>query len=123
MKTLKKILVVDDEQDLRNLLTERLMAAGYNVSTAINGKEGLEKATAEKPDLIILDVMLPDTDGFKLCGLIKSNKEMKNIPIIMLTCLGQIEDIKAAIEKGASAYIAKPFDPKVLLSRIRALIG
>jgi len=119
----KKILLVDDEVQLTEMVKMRLEAAGYSVSCAYDGKDGLEKARQEKPDLIILDLMLPKMDGYKVCGLLKNDARYAKIPIVMFTARAQDEDIGLAGELGASAYITKPFDPKLLLGKIKELLG
>ncbi|MDP3791427.1 MAG: response regulator [Candidatus Omnitrophota bacterium] len=119
----KKILVVDDEVQLVEMLKMRLEATGYGVVCAYDGQEALEKAKKEKPDLIILDLMLPKMDGYKVCGLLKNDSRYAKIPIIMFTARAQEEDIALGKEMGAEAYITKPFDPKLLLGKIQELIG
>ena len=119
----KRILIVDDEVQLVEMVKMRLEAAGYPVITAYDGQEALEKAKKEKPDLIILDLMLPKMDGYKVCGLLKNDNRYANIPIIMFTARAQEEDIALGKSLGAEAYITKPFDPKLLLTKIKELIG
>lgn len=118
----KKLLLVDDEKDLVDAVVLRLEANGYEVSVAYDGQEGLDKAIKEKPDLIILDLMLPKIDGYKVCTLLKTDTKYNNIPIIMFTARAQESDIKKGKELGADAYIIKPFDSQVLLDKIKALI-
>lgn len=119
----KKILVVDDETQLVEMVKIRLEAAGYMVVCAYDGQEALEKAKKEKPDLIILDLMLPKMDGYKVCGLLKNDSRYGKIPIIMFTAKAQDEDMVLGRELGADAYMTKPFDPKLLLGKIQDLIG
>ncbi len=119
----KKILVVDDERDLVETITFRLEAAGYEVSSAFDGQEGLEKAREIKPDLILLDVMMPKMDGYQVCRMLKFDDDYKNIPIIMLTARGQEQDKKTGGDVGADDYITKPFDSKDLLARIQKMLG
>lgn len=118
----KRILLVDDEKELVQTVTMRLEANGYEVIPAYDGKEALDKAKKEKPDLIILDLMLPKMDGYKVCGLLKADARYNKIPIIMFTARAQEEDIKMGQEVGAEAYIIKPFEPKALLDKIQELI-
>lgn len=118
----KKILIIEDEKDLVDALTLRLQANGYDCIAAYDGSEGLMKAKKEKPDLIILDLMLPKIDGFKVCGLLKFDEKYKNIPIIMLTARAQESDIELGREVCANAYIIKPFDAKVLVGKIKELL-
>ena len=119
----KKILIVDDEVQLVEMVKLRLEANGYSVITACDGQEGLDKARIEKPDLIILDLMLPKIDGYKVCTMLKFDEKYKNIPIILFTARAQQEDEKLGKEVGADAYITKPFEPQVLLDKIKALIS
>lgn len=119
----KKILVVDDEVQLVEMLKMRLEASNYNVITAYDGQEALGKARKEKPDLIILDLMLPKIDGYKVCRMLKFDEKYKKIPIIMFTARAQDEDKEMGQEVGAEAYITKPFEPKILLGKIKELIG
>ncbi len=119
----KRILVVDDEVDLVETLTFRLEANGYEVIKAHDGQVGLDIAKKDKPDLMILDLMLPKMDGYKVCGLLKADARYKKIPIIMFTARAQESDKKIGEEVGADAYITKPFDPQVLLAKIKELLG
>jgi len=119
----KRILIIDDEEQLVEMVKMRLEAAGYSVLCAFDGKEGIEKAKREKPDLIILDLMLPKMDGYKICGLLKSDARYNKIPIVMFTARAQDEDIGLGRELGVDAYIIKPFDPKLLLGKIKELLG
>ena len=121
--SLKKILVVDDEIGLSKVVEIRLRAAGYDVVLAYDGQEGLEKAKTENPDLMILDLMLPKMDGFKVCGLLKSDARYKKIPIIIYTARVQDSDQQLGTEVGADAYITKPFDPQVLLGKVKELLA
>ena len=115
----KKILVVDDEPHLAEMMSSRLQANRYDVITALTGEEGLRKATREKPDLILLDVLMPDFDGYQVLCLLKEKPETRDIPVIMLTVKNWSENIKRAIERGAVDYIVKPFDPRLLLDKIK----
>lgn len=119
----KKILVVDDEPDYVTLVKTRLEANQYEVLTAGDGQEGLEKAKREKPDLIILDLMLPKMGGYKVCALLKKDTRYAKIPIILLTARAQDEDQKLGLECGANAYLTKPFDAPTLLAKIQELLG
>jgi len=118
----KKILIVDDEAQLVDMVKMRLEANNYDVIVAYDGQEGLDKARKEKPDLIILDLMLPKMDGYKVCRMLKFDEKYKSIPIIMFTARAQEEDEKVSMEVGANAYVTKPFEPKVLLDKIQELI-
>ena len=118
----KRILIVDDEPDLVETLSFRLEASGYEVIKADDGQKGLDKARSEKPDLIILDLMLPKLDGYKVCRMLKFDEAYKNIPIILFTARAQEQDKKIGQDVGADGYITKPFEPQVLLAKIQELI-
>lgn len=118
----KKILFVDDETDLVETVKFKLEANGYEVIPAYDGRQGLEKAKKEKPDLIILDLMLPKMDGHKVCGLLKKDTRFAKIPIIILTAKAQESDEKLSFEVGADAYIAKPFRYEAVLAKIKELL-
>jgi len=118
----KRILLVDDERDLSDMVKMRLESHGYEVLTAYDGQEGLNKARREKPDLIILDLMLPKLDGYKVCRMLKFDEKHKGIPIVMFTSRVQDSDKKMGEEVGANAYITKPFEPEMLLSTVQRLI-
>ncbi len=122
MGELKKILVIDDEIDLTEMLVLRLEANGYQVISACNGQEGLDKARTEKPDLIILDLMLPKIEGYKVCRMLKFDEKYRDIPIILFTARAQELDIKLGKEVGADAYIVKPFEPDILLDKVAELL-
>ena len=118
-----KLLIVDDEKDLVETLTFRLEANDYEVIKAFDGQDGLDKAKKEKPDLIILDLMLPKMDGYKVCGLLKADARYSKTPIILFTARAQESDKKMGEDVGANAYITKPFEPQVLLGKIKELLG
>lgn len=118
----KKILIVEDERQLVEMVKMRLEASGYEVIAAYDGQEGLDLARRQRPDLIILDLMLPKMDGYKVCGLLKKDSRYVKIPILMFTARAQEEDVKLGKEMGADAYITKPFEPQVLLSKIQELV-
>lgn len=118
----EKILVIDDEFNIIELLKYNLVLSGYKVFYALNGKEGLSLALENKPDLILLDVMLPEMDGFDVCKEMKRNKEIENIPIIMLTAKGDEFDKILGLELGADDYITKPFSIRELLARVKAVL-
>ena len=120
--TKQKILIIDDEPDMVYAVQMRLETSGYQVVTALDGNEGLEKARKENPDLIILDVMLPNLDGYKISRMLKFDEKYKNIPIIMFTARGQRDDIKLGYEVGVDVYLVKPFEWKVLLEEINRLL-
>jgi len=118
----KKLLLVDDEKDMVFAVKLQLEAYGYEVTTATDGQEALEKARREKPDLIILDLMLPKIDGYKVCRMLKFDEKYKKIAIVMFTARVQKSDEKIGFEVGADAYITKPFEPQVLLAKIKELL-
>lgn len=121
MQKKKKILVVDDVPATLLALKIRLEYSGYEVLTAKDGAEGLAMAREHKPDLIILDVMLPKMDGFSVCRLLKFDEDYEHIPIIMLTARGQDRDKNIGKEVGADLYITKPYNPKLLLQEVERL--
>jgi two-component system phosphate regulon response regulator PhoB len=118
----KHILVVEDEEDIRELLRHNLAKDGYTVSVAATGEEGLRRARAETPDAVLLDLMLPGVDGLEVCRALKRDKKTEKIPIVMVTAKGEEADIVAGLELGADDYITKPFSPKVLVARLRAVL-
>jgi len=118
----KHILLVEDDENIQQLVTYNLIKSGFHVSCADNGKQGLVMVQREQPDLILLDIMLPEMDGNELCRLLRSDKETKDIPIIMLTAKGEEEDIVKGLEVGADDYITKPFSPKILIARTNAIL-
>lgn len=115
----KTILVVDDEKDIVKLLEYNLQKEGYAALIARTGEEGLELARQKKPDLVILDLMLPGMDGLEVCKILKNDKATKNIPILMLTAKGSEIDQVVGLEIGANDYVPKPFSVKVLLARLK----
>jgi len=118
----KNIIVVEDDLDIRELISFNLANEGHQVFEANNGEVGIDKARNNNPDLILLDLMLPGIQGLDVCRIIKSNQETKEIPIIMVTALGQEEDIVKGLETGADDYITKPFSIKVLIARVNAVL-
>ncbi|PSW22236.1 DNA-binding response regulator [Photobacterium sanctipauli] len=119
MSTSKKVLVVDDDQEIRELLDEFLTKAGFTVTTAAEGEEMKRRLASGYPDLILLDVMMPGDDGFTLCQYIRKTSD---VPIIMLTAVSDEMDQVIGLELGADDYIAKPFSPRQLMARIKALL-
>ncbi len=117
----RNILLVDDDKDLQQLLTARLQSHNYEVACASNGKEALSMAK-EKPELILLDVMLPDINGFEVCRILRKDKKLGRIPIILLTCKSSSEDKIQGLYTGADDYITKPFDDEELFARIEAVL-
>lgn len=117
-----KILLVDDEPDILEILKYNLSSQGYQVFTARNGMEGVEKAKKKKPHLIILDVMMPEMDGIEACEIIRNTKGLEQTLITFLTARGEDYSQVAGFDAGADDYITKPIKPKVLLSKIKALL-
>lgn len=118
----EKILIVDDEEHIIELLKFNLLNSGYEVLTANNGIDAVKIAKAEKPSLLLLDLMLPGIDGFDVCKEIKRNNEMKNTSIVMLTAKGEELDKILGLELGADDYITKPFSVRELLARVKAVL-
>ncbi len=106
----KTIMIVDDEEALVEIIRIKLESEGYNVMVAYDGKEALEKINKQKPNLILLDIMMPELNGFEVCKKLKNNESLKYIPVIMLSAKAQEVDIKKGREVGAIDYITKPFD-------------
>ncbi|MDP2928750.1 MAG: response regulator [Candidatus Omnitrophota bacterium] len=119
----KTILIVEDEQNLVELLKFRLETNGYHVEVAFDGEDGLSKISTVKPDLVILDIMMPKIDGYEVLRRVKADPKTKNIPIIVLTARTQNKDIDQAKTLNADSFIAKPFEPSQLLGEIERLLG
>ena len=118
----KKILIVDDEPDILEFLQYNLKKEGYQVVTANDGKQAIDVAEREKPDLIILDIMMPELDGVETCRLLRQKKEFKHTPIAFLTARDEDFSQITALDVGGDDYITKPIKPRVLISRINALL-
>lgn len=121
MSAAKKILIADDEADILEILSFNLTAEGYDIVTAKNGNEALEKAKQTKPDLIILDVMMPGKNGVEVCNLLRLQPAYNDTLIIFLTAMSDESAVIKGLETGADDYITKPISPKVLLSKVNAL--
>ena len=117
------ILVVDDEKELAALVSLHMKMAGFEVLTAVNGEKALELSREEKPDLIILDLMLPKIDGWQVCEQLRQDAVTKDIPVIMLTARTQIEDKLKGFEAGADDYVTKPFSPRELVARVKRVLA
>lgn len=117
----KRILVCDDEKHIVRLVQINLEREGYTVLTAYDGKEGLAKAEAEKPDLIVLDVMMPYMDGFEVLRNLKKNPDTRDIPVIMLTAKAQDADVFRGWKEGVDTYLTKPFNPMELISFVKRI--
>ncbi len=118
----KRILVVEDEQDIAQLVQHYLQKEGFRSVTAMNGIEALNKIKEEKPDLIVLDLMLPEMDGLEVCKRVRSVPDTAMLPIIMLTAKAEESDTIVGLELGADDYVTKPFSPKALVARVKALL-
>ena len=118
----ERIVVVDDEEAMANLLKLELESEGFSVSLAHNGKSGLELIRTTRPDLAILDVMIPEIDGYEVLKLLKNDPSTRNIPVVMLTAKGLEADIQKGLDFGADEYIPKPFHPALLIKRIKLLL-
>lgn len=117
-----RILLVDDEPDILEILTYNLSSEGYQVYTAKNGVEGVEKAKKKNPHLVVLDVMMPEMDGIETCEVIRNTKGLENTIITFLTARGEDYSQVAGFDAGADDYITKPIKPKVLVSKVKALL-
>ena len=118
----EKILVVDDEEDILELVRYNLVREGYAVVCALSGEEALKAANSDPVDLIVLDLMLPGIDGLEVARRLKQNDDTKEIPIVMLTAKGEEADIVTGLELGADDYLTKPFSPRILIARIKAVL-
>ncbi len=116
------ILIVDDEEDIIELIKYNLKNEGYDILTAFTGEQAIKIARQSQPDLIVLDLMLPGIDGLEVTRFLKNSAQTKELPIVMLTAKGEESDIVTGLELGANDYISKPFSPKELLARIRAIL-
>lgn len=123
MKGEKRVLTIDDDSEIQELLKMQLEGAGYEVIQAFNGIDGLKLARSEGPDIIILDLMLPDIIGYKICRRLKSDSKYKNIPIIMLTGMSDKKDKLMGFESEADDYETKPFTANSILEKIKKLLS
>jgi len=117
----ERILVIEDEPDILEIMEYNLRREGFRVTGARDGVEGLDKVKAEFPDVILLDLMLPGLDGLELCRSLKRDPTLRSIPVIMVTAKGEIDDVVKGLEAGADDYISKPFSPKELVARVKAV--
>jgi two-component system phosphate regulon response regulator PhoB len=118
----ESILVVEDEEDILELLRYNLVKEGYRVTGVGTGEEALKAVRSSVPDLMVLDLMLPGVDGLEVCRLLRQDPQTRTLPIIMVTAKGEEADIVAGLELGADDYVTKPFSPRVLLARVRAVL-
>ena len=117
-----KILIAEDERDIRDLVAFSLRYGGFEVVEATNGQEAVDQARAEKPDLILMDVRMPKMTGYEACRALKAMDDMKHIPVIFLSAKGQESEIQQGIDAGAEEYILKPFAPEDLVNKVRDIL-
>lgn len=122
MSQKKRILLIEDEEDIAALIKLQAEISGYKLHVEVDGINGYRAIEREKPDLVILDVMLPGENGLDVCRKMKNNAELKNIPVIILSAKGEELDVVLGLELGADDYVSKPFSPKILFSRIKAIL-
>jgi DNA-binding response OmpR family regulator len=120
--TRQRILIIEDDEDIRELLVYNLEKNGYAAEAVETGEDGLDRAGGHKPDLILLDLMLPGMDGLSVCRRLKADKATHDIPLIIVSAKGEESDVITGLELGADDYLAKPFSPNILLSRVRAVL-
>lgn len=118
----KRILLIEDEEDIASLIKLQAEISGYKLHVEVDGINGYRAVERERPDLVILDLMLPGENGFDVCRKIKNNSDLKNIPIIILSAKSEELDVILGLELGADDYVAKPFSPKILFSKIKAIL-
>lgn len=118
----ERILVVDDEEDLLELVRYNLSKEGYRVTCVSTGEAAMREARNNPPDLIVLDLLLPSVDGLEVCKLLKNDARTKHVPIVMLTAKSEEADVVTGLELGADDYVTKPFSPRVLIARIKAVL-
>ena len=122
MSQKKRVLLIEDEEDIAALIKPQANLSGYKLHVEVDGINGFRAVEREKPDLVILDLMLPGENGLDVCRKIKGSPELKNIPVLILSAKGEELDIVLGLELGADDYVQKPFSPKVLFSRIKAIL-
>ena len=118
-----KILIAEDERDIRDLIEFSLTFAGFEVVTAVDGQDAVEKALKVKPDLIMMDVRMPRMTGYEACAKMKTMDEIKDIPVVILSAKGQESEIQTGLNAGAYEYILKPFAPDELIQRVRDIVS
>jgi len=116
------VCIVEDEEDIREILAVQLKREGYEPLTAASGEEGVRLIREKKPQLVLLDLMLPGIDGLDVCRTLRQDKELRDIPIVMITARGEESDIITGLEMGADDYITKPFSPRVVISRMKSVL-
>jgi DNA-binding response OmpR family regulator len=117
-----KILIAEDEPDIRELVTFMLRFSGYEVVAAANGEDAVLTAGRELPDLVLLDVRMPRMTGYDACRLIRANPDLRNVPVVFLSAKGQESEVRSGMEAGAEEYLLKPFSPMELTNRVRAIL-
>ncbi|HEX9797560.1 MAG TPA: response regulator [Anaerolineales bacterium] len=117
-----KVLIAEDERDIRELISFTLRFHGFDVVTAKDGEEALELALKEHPHMVLLDIRMPRMSGYEVCRLIKDNEATKHIPVIFISAKGQESEVKEGMDAGAADYILKPFSPDQLIERVTALL-
>lgn len=122
MSQKKRILLIEDEEDIAALIKLQAELSGYKLHVEVDGINGYRAIEREKPDLVVLDLMLPGMNGYDLCRKIKANSDLRNIPVIILSAKSEELDVLLGLELGADDYVAKPFSPKILISRIKAVL-
>jgi len=121
---MQKILVIEDDTFLRELIVQKLLKEGYEIVEAVDGEDGIKKVTEEKPDIILLDIILPGIDGFEVLKKIKEDEKVQDIPVIILSNLGQQDDIDKGIKLGAKDYLIKAeFTPGEIVEKVRSVLG
>lgn len=118
----KKVMIVDDEPHIVKMIAMRLKSNGYEVVTASDGAQCLELVEKEKPDAVLLDLIMPGLTGFEVCSRLKENERTRDIPVIMLTALAQKSDIARGIEAGARFFVTKPYNPEDLLYKLKKVL-
>jgi len=118
-----KILIAEDERDIRDLIAFTLRFAGHEVSAATNGEEAVEMAPEVNPDLILMDVRMPRMTGYEACKVMKSNPDLKDIPVVFLSAKGQENEIQQGLDVGAEEYLLKPFAPDQLTKRVKEILA
>ncbi len=118
-----KILIADDEQDIRDLLTFTLKFAGHEVVAASNGEEAVQLAQSEKPELVLLDVRMPKMNGYEACRRIKADPQLKDTPVLFVSAWGQDSEVKAGMDAGAVDYVVKPFEPSQVILKVAQLVA
>jgi two-component system, OmpR family, phosphate regulon response regulator PhoB len=119
----QRLLVAEDDPDIRELVLFKLRAAGFDVTTAVDGREALTRALEEPPDLVLLDVMMPGLSGLEVCAALREDDATARIPIILLTAKAQEADVTSGLGVGADDYVVKPFSPRELLTRVQAVLA